>query len=102
MVNDITVQELHKRMQSGEKLTVIDVREPYEYEAFNIGANLIPLGELPGKLAELAHLKDEEIIVHCRSGARSGNAKMYMMSEGFSNVRNLLGGMNAWQAEIGD
>lgn len=102
MVNDITVQELHKRMQSGENLTVIDVREPYEYEAFNIGANLIPLGELPGKLAELAHLKDEEIIVHCRSGARSGNAKMYMMSEGFSNVRNLLGGMNAWQAEIGD
>lgn len=102
MVNDITVQELHNRMKNGEKLNIIDVREPYEFEAFNIGANLIPLGDLPSKLAELAPLKGEEIIVHCRSGARSANAKMYMMSEGFTNVRNLLGGMNAWQSEIAD
>ncbi|MDZ4667216.1 MAG: rhodanese-like domain-containing protein [bacterium] len=97
---DITVQELHERMQKGEKLNIIDVREVYEYEEFNIGAQLIPLGQLPGMLAELADLKNEEIIVHCRSGARSNNAKMYMMSEGFVNVRNLLGGMMAWNSEI--
>ncbi len=99
---DITVQELNERMQKGEKLNVIDVREEYEYEEFNIGARLIPLGTLPGMLNELSDLKNEEIIVHCRSGARSNNAKMYMMSEGFTNVRNLIGGMMAWQSEIND
>ncbi len=96
---DISVAELKTRMENGEKLTIIDVREPYEFEEFNIGAMLIPLAELPGKLPELEHLKNEEIIVHCRSGSRSGNAKMYMQSEGFTHVRNLLGGMIAWQAE---
>ena len=96
---DISVSELHERIQKGEKLNIIDVRESYEYEEYNIGATLIPLGTLPSKLADLAHLKNEEVIVHCRSGARSNNAKMYMMSEGFTNVRNLLGGMMAYQAE---
>ena len=95
---DITVQELIERMDKGEKLNIIDVREVYENEEFNIGATLIPLGELPGRLDELAHLKNEEIIVHCRSGARSNNAKMYMMSEGYTNVRNLLGGMLEYRA----
>lgn len=99
---DINVSELHERMLKGEKLHLIDVREPHEYEEFNIGATLIPLGTLPGKLEELAELKNEEIIVHCRSGARSNNAKLYLMSEGFSNVRNLLGGMIAWQNEVHD
>ncbi len=97
---DISVTELHERMQKGEKLNIIDVREVYEYEEFNIGAQLIPLGTLPEKLTELESIKDEEIIVHCRSGARSANAKMYMMSEGFTNVRNLLGGMIAYQSEV--
>jgi rhodanese-related sulfurtransferase len=95
---DITIQELIERMEKGEKLNIIDVREVYENEEFNIGATLIPLGELPGRLDELAHLKNEEIIVHCRSGARSNNAKMYMMSEGYTNVRNLLGGMLEYRA----
>ncbi len=99
---DISVNELHERMQKGEKLNIIDVRETYEFEEFNIGAVLIPLGTLPDKLADLANLKNEEVIVHCRSGARSNQAKMYMQSEGFTNVRNLLGGMMAWQAEIGE
>lgn len=97
---DITVSELHERMQKGEKLNIIDVREVYEYEELNIGAQLIPLGTLPEKLAELESIKNEEIIVHCRSGSRSSNAKMYMMSEGFTNVRNLLGGMIAYQSEV--
>ncbi len=100
-MNDITNAELKERLDKGEKITVIDVREPYEFEEYNIGAQLIPLGELPGKLDELAHLKDQEIVVHCRSGARSANAKMYMMENGFTNVRNLLGGMMAWQENFG-
>lgn len=94
---DITVNELKQRLDAGEKLNIIDVREQHEYDAFNIGAKLIPLGELPGRLNELNELKNEEIIVHCRSGARSNNAKQFLEDYGFSNVRNLLGGMLAWQ-----
>lgn len=97
---DITVQELHDRMQKNENLIVIDVREGYEYEEFNINAKHIPLAEVPSRMAEISEDKNAEIIVHCRSGARSNQAKMYLMSEGFTNVRNLLGGMLAWQAEI--
>jgi rhodanese-related sulfurtransferase len=96
-MEDITVQELHARIQAGEKINLIDVREPHEYEEFNIGAQLIPLGDLPARYQELADLKNEEIIVHCRSGARSGNAKLYLSDLGFENVRNLLGGMLAWR-----
>jgi rhodanese-related sulfurtransferase len=96
-MNDITVDELKERMDKGEKLIIIDVREPHEYEEYNIGAQLIPLATLPSKLYELEPYKNEEIIVHCRSGARSGNAKMFMMDSGFTNVRNLLGGMLAWK-----
>lgn len=101
-MNDITVHELKERMDKGEKLNVIDVREVFEYEEFNIGAQLIPLGELPGRIGELEAYKNQELIVHCRSGARSGNAKMYLMDQGFDNVRNLLGGMLAWQDQFGN
>jgi rhodanese-related sulfurtransferase len=101
-MTDITVHELHERMQKNEALNIIDVREVYEYEEFNINAKNIPLGELPRRMDEVSTNKDEEIIIHCRSGARSGQAKMYLMSEGFTNVRNLLGGMLSWQSEITD
>ncbi len=97
MATDITVEELKERLDKGEKLHIIDVREPHEYEEFNINAELIPLATLPGKVDEWSSLKNEEIIVHCRSGARSNNAKMYLEAAGFSNVRNLIGGMLAWQ-----
>jgi len=95
---DITIEELKERMDKGEKLNLIDVREEYEFDEFNIGAKLIPLGELPDRLKEINAWKEEEILVHCRSGARSGRAKEYLASEGFTNVRNVLGGMLAWQA----
>jgi rhodanese-related sulfurtransferase len=97
---DITTEELKQRMDNGEQLNVIDVREPHEYEEFNINGKLIPLGELPSRLSEVEHLKNEEIIVHCRSGARSNNAKMFLEDHGFTNVRNLLGGMLDWQARF--
>jgi rhodanese-related sulfurtransferase len=95
---DITIEELKERMDKGEQLNLIDVREEYEFDEFNIGATLIPLGELPDRLEEIEAWKDQEILIHCRSGARSGRAKEYLTSEGYSNVRNVLGGMLAWQA----
>ena len=98
---DITVEELKSRLENGEKLHIIDVREPYEYEEFNIGAQLIPLGTLPQSLEQIADLKEEEVIVHCRSGARSATAKAFLESSGFRQVRNLEGGMMAWQARFG-
>jgi rhodanese-related sulfurtransferase len=95
---DITIEELKERMDKGEQLNLIDVREEYEFDEFNIGATLIPLGELPDRLEEIEAWKEQEILIHCRSGARSGRAKEYLTSEGYTNVRNVLGGMLAWQA----
>ena len=97
---DITTLELKERIDAGEKLNLFDVREVHEYEVFNIGATLIPLGELPGRINELKHLENEEVIIHCRSGARSGQAKMFLEDAGFTNVRNVLGGMLDWQARF--
>ncbi|GGM99846.1 hypothetical protein GCM10010967_37340 [Dyadobacter beijingensis] len=94
---DITVEELKERLEKGEDLHFYDVREEHEYEEDNLGAVLIPLGELPDHLDELEPLKDEEIIIHCRSGARSGKAARYLESQGFSNVRNVLGGILAYR-----
>lgn len=94
---DITVEELKERLEKGEDLHFYDVREEHEYEEDNLGAILIPLGELPDHLDGLEALKDEEIIIHCRSGARSGKAARYLESQGFSNVRNVLGGILAYR-----
>ncbi|GGH46140.1 rhodanese-like domain-containing protein [Dyadobacter endophyticus] len=94
---DITVEELKERLEKGEDLHFYDVREEHEYEEDNLGAILIPLGELPDHLDELEAIKDEEIIIHCRSGARSGKAARYLESQGFSNVRNVLGGILAYR-----
>jgi rhodanese-related sulfurtransferase len=94
---NITVQELKERLDKGEKLNLFDVREPNEYEADNIGATLIPLGDLPHRIDELDGLQDEEVIVHCRSGARSGRAQQYLEENGFNNVRNVTGGMLAYR-----
>ncbi len=99
-MNDITTDELKQRLDAGEKLNIIDVREIHEFEEYNIGATLIPLGTLPDKIAELGHLKEQELIVHCRSGARSGNVKMFLLDNGFTNVRNLLGGMLDWRSKF--
>ena len=100
-MQDITVSELKKRLDSGaQDFVFIDVREPYEYEEFNLGAKLIPLGTIVNAAAtELADDKAAEIIIHCRSGARSGQAKMILTNMGFPNVRNVEGGVLAWQRE---
>ena len=76
---DITVEELKQRIESGDPINLIDVREDYEYEADNIGGYLIPLGDLPHRLNEIEHLKNEEILVHCRSGKRSENDPEFLL-----------------------
>ena len=93
---DITVEELKKRLDDGEDLNFYDVREEHEYEEDNLGAVLIPLAELPDHLDELEELKDAEIIIHCRSGARSGKAVKFLESQGFTNARNVVGGILAY------
>ena len=93
---DITAQELKERLDKGEKIIIIDVREPYEYEEYNIGAQLIPLGDLQGHIDDFEDVKNEEIVVHCRSGARSAAAKGFMVQNGYTNVRNLIGGIMAY------
>ncbi|MBG8555898.1 rhodanese-like domain-containing protein [Hymenobacter guriensis] len=95
---DITPTELKQRQAAGEKPTIIDVRETWENEEARIeGSRNIPLNELPGKLDDLEDLKDQEVIVHCKSGGRSASAKAFLTQQGFGNVRNLLGGMQAYQ-----
>ena len=94
---DITVEELKERLDKGEDLHFYDVREEHEYEEDNLGAILIPLAELPDHLDELKDLKDEEIIIHCRSGARSGKAVKFLESQGFTNARNVAGGILAYR-----
>ena len=98
----ITVEELKARMDAGEKLNLIDCREPNEYAEFNIGATLIPLGKFQTfQIDELEHLKNEEVIIHCRSGNRSGQACMLLDTMGFTNTKNVVGGMLEWQAKFG-
>lgn len=95
----ITAEEVKKRMDAGEKLNLVDVREPHENAEFNIGGLLLPLGKVQTMHTDdLDDLKDEEIILYCRSGNRSGQACMVLESFGFKNVKNLSGGMLHWQA----
>lgn len=98
---DITVEELKARMDTGEDLFIIDVREPHEYEEFNIGAQLIPLATLPMKMYDFDEDKDREIIIHCRSGMRSNTGKALLVASGFTNVKNVIGGMLEWQSKFG-
>jgi rhodanese-related sulfurtransferase len=96
-MEDINVEDLKTRLDKNEKFVFLDVREEWEYEEDNLEAKNIPLGELPHRLDELEAYKDQEIIVHCRSGARSGNAKKFLESRGYSKVRNVLGGILAFR-----
>lgn len=98
---DIKVQELKEKLDNKEKFIFIDVREGYEYEEFNIGAQLIPLSSITDAIAEYSDRKSEEIVIHCRSGKRSGMAQQFMQQAGFSNVRNLEGGVLAWMEAFG-
>ncbi|MBN8836082.1 MAG: rhodanese-like domain-containing protein [Sphingobacteriia bacterium] len=95
-----TAEEVKARLDAGEKLHLVDVREPHEHAEFNIGGILLPLGKVQTmQIEDIEDLRGEEVIVYCRSGNRSGQAAMFLEQMGFSNVTNLTGGMLDWQAK---
>jgi rhodanese-related sulfurtransferase len=94
----ITTDELKKRMDAGEEPHLLDVREDYERADFNIGGRHLPLGKLQSmQLDDIEDWKDDEIIIYCRSGNRSGIAANMLEALGYKNVKNLVGGMLNWQ-----
>lgn len=100
-MKNITVEELKARLDAGEKINLIDCREPNEYAEFNIGGKLVPLGKIQTmQTEELDDLKEEEVIVHCRSGQRSMMACMFLDTLGFTNTVNVTGGILAWQEKF--
>ncbi len=93
----IEATELKQRMVS-EKINLIDVRQPEEHAEFNIGGILLPLGNIMSmQIEEIEDLRDKEVICYCRSGQRSMQAAMMLETMGFTNVKNLAGGMMGWQ-----
>ena len=97
-VPEVGVKELKRRLDAGEDVLVLDVREPHEYKICNIGGLLIPLGELAARVHELDSARD--IVVHCRTGIRSAQAVEFLQDAGFEHVWNLKGGIHAWSDEI--
>lgn len=95
---DMTVEELKRRLDAGDNLFVLDVREPHEYQICNIGGTLIPLNDLPKRVSELD--SSREIVVHCKMGGRSAKAADFLRQSGFSKVHNLAGGINAWAERV--
>jgi rhodanese-related sulfurtransferase len=94
----INVDEVKKRMDAGEALNLVDVREPDEHAEFNIGGTFLPLGNIQVmQIDDIENLKGEELICYCRSGNRSMQACMMLETFGFTNVKNLEGGMNSWK-----
>ncbi|MEY2646215.1 MAG: rhodanese-like domain-containing protein [Sediminibacterium sp.] len=97
----ISVEELKAKMDAGEKINLVDVREPHEHEAFNIGGILLPLGKVQGlETDDIDDLKNETVYVYCRSGNRSGQACLMLEPYGFKDIVNVSGGMLAWQEKF--
>jgi sulfur-carrier protein adenylyltransferase/sulfurtransferase len=97
-VSEIQVEELKRRLDAGEDIFVLDVREPHEYQICNIDGYLIPLGDLPKRVHELD--SSREIVAHCRSGVRSAKAVNFLRQAGFKKVHNLAGGILAWADRV--
>jgi adenylyltransferase/sulfurtransferase len=97
-IPQMTVKELKQRFDAGEDVQLIDVREPYEFQIAQIGGKLIPQNDVPQRLAEID--RDREVVVHCRSGARSQRIAEFLKQSGFPQVTNLAGGILAWSDEI--
>ncbi len=96
----ISAKELHKRLKDGEEIVLIDVREPWEKEEFNIGGELIPLGELMGKMDDLEKHRHQTVVIYCKSGNRSQMAQNLLLNYGFEDVLNLEGGVEAWITDV--
>lgn len=98
----IQASELKSRIDQGEMVHLIDVREPHEHAEFNIGGTLLPLGHIMSmQIDDIEDLRSQEVICYCRSGQRSMQAAMMLESMGFTNVKNLAGGMLGWKSEFG-
>nr|HEV7954308.1 molybdopterin-synthase adenylyltransferase MoeB [Candidatus Acidoferrales bacterium] len=97
-VPEITPRELKQRLDRGDDLFVLDVREPHEYQICNINGYLLPLGDLPRRVNELD--SSREIVAHCRSGKRSADAAEFLRKAGFRKIWNLKGGILAWADEV--
>ena len=97
-IPQISVKELKQRLDAGEDVQLIDVREPYEYQIANIGAKLIPQNDVPQRLAEID--RDREVVVHCKSGGRSQRIAEFLLQQGYPRVANVAGGILAWSDEI--
>lgn len=99
IMKEVTVQELKKLMDSGADFQLIDVREPHEFDICNLNGELIPQGDIPANVDKVS--KDKQVVIHCRSGARSGNMVQWLeKNHGFTNLYNLKGGILAWAREI--
>jgi len=97
----VTVEEVKARLDAGEQLNLLDVREPHENADFNIGGILLPLGKVQTmQIEDIENLRDKEVLIYCRSGNRSGQACMILEQMGFANVSNVVGGMLDWQAKF--
>ena len=97
-IPEMTPRELKTRLDRGDDLYILDVREPHEYQICNLHGNLIPLGQLPNRVNELD--SSREIVAHCRSGKRSADAVEFLRKAGFQKVWNLKGGILAWSDEV--
>src|SRR6516162_6391841 len=97
-VPEITARELKQRLDQGDDLLILDVREPHEYQICNLKGHLIPLGELPRRVHELD--SSREIVAHCRSGTRSARAVDFLRKAGFRKIYNLRGGILSWSTEV--
>ncbi len=97
-VPEIRPEELKARLDAGDDVFILDVREPHEYQICNIGGHLIPLGDLPKRMSELDSSRD--IVAHCRSGVRSAKAVSLLRQAGFAKVKNLAGGILAWSDKV--
>jgi molybdopterin/thiamine biosynthesis adenylyltransferase/rhodanese-related sulfurtransferase len=99
-IPQMSVEQFKARKDAGTEPFLLDVREPHEYAIVDMGAPLIPVGELPTQLHRLTFPKTAEIVVHCKSGARSQRAALFLKEQGYTNVSNLAGGITAWAERI--
>jgi len=97
-IPQISPAQLKQRLDTGDDLLVLDVREPFEYQIANIGGRLIPLNEVPQRLGEIE--RDREIVVHCKMGGRSQRAAEFLAQQGYAKVSNLAGGIIAWSNDV--
>ena len=100
-MTNISPEEVKQRLDAGETLNLIDVREPHENAEFNIGGILLPIGKIQSmQIEDIEDLQTKEVILYCRSGNRSGIGAMVLDQLGFTNTKNLTGGMLGWQEKF--